>query len=266
MPKSPTNFYQPHDLLTALELLRHPHTFPLGGGTKLLAQDVPGAVVDLQWVGLNQIYWETDQLHIGATVRLTDIDLALATADNGRFPAPLLRQAIHQAGPNTYRNAATLGGSIASRLPDSELLATLLALTATLTLYTPDATTLSLAEYLEAPERPFGLITQIHVPWTAGQGQAERVARTPADTPIVSVILWQPEGEAPRLAATGIGARPCRLYRAETILAQGRDQDALNQTAAAAHSATRHPGDFRGDTAYRADIVAILTRRVCLAK
>ena len=45
---------------------------------------------------------------------------------------PLLQKAIHQAGPNTYRNAATIGGVCASRLADSELLAALLVLEADL--------------------------------------------------------------------------------------------------------------------------------------
>ena len=97
---------------------------------------------------------------------------------------------------------------------------------------------------------------------SAGRGTAERVARTPADYPIVSVTLWQPHDGAPRLAATGIAARPLRLTAAEAALRSGRDEVAIAAAAEAARAATTHPGDFRGDAAYRAEMAAVLTRRV----
>ncbi|MEZ4645745.1 MAG: FAD binding domain-containing protein [Chloroflexota bacterium] len=259
MPKSPTAYHRPDTLDSALQLLNQPDTFALGGGTKLLAHDVPGAVVDLQKLALNQITWNGDTLSIGAALTLTELADALAAQAAADSPAPLLQQAIQQAGPNTYRNAATVGGSIASRLPDSELLAVLLVLDATLTLYTPQQQTLPLADYLAAAERPFGLITGITLSWHTGQGKSERVARTPADYPIVSVTLWQPQQGNAALAATGIAQRPLRLHAAETHLHQGH----IEQAAATAQTAVTHPGDFRGDTAYRTEMVAVLVKRVC---
>jgi CO/xanthine dehydrogenase FAD-binding subunit len=167
----------------------------------------------------------------------------------------LLQQAIHYSGPNTYRNAATLGGTIASRLPDSELLAALLVLEAQLHLANGEA--MSLVDYLAAGERPSTLIIAVTIPWANGQGRSERVARTPADYPIVSITLWQPEEGSGRLAATGLGERPFRLTTAEAHL---NDSQAA---AAAAQSANQHPGDFRGNAAYRAEMAAVLTKRVC---
>ena len=253
MPKRPTHYYRPENLEDALRLLAQPDTLPLAGGTKLLTGDVESAVVDLQAVGLNQINWADGVLHVGATATLTDLATALVEKEDG--PAGLLQQAIHLAGPNTYRNAATLGGTIASRLPDSELLAALLVLEATLHL--PNDESMSLVDYLAVEERPSTLITTITIPWTAGQGRSERVARTPADYPIVSITLWQPAGGSSRLAATGLGARPFRLTNAEAKL------DDVEAAAAAAKAANQHSGDFRGDAAYRAEMAAVLTRRVC---
>jgi CO/xanthine dehydrogenase FAD-binding subunit len=37
---------------------------------------------------------------------------------------------------------------------------------------------------------------------------------------------------------------------------------AIAAAAEAARAATTHPGDFRGDAAYRAEMAAVLTRRV----
>lgn len=263
MPKSPTAFYQPKTMPEALQLLAQPDMLPLGGGTKLLTGDVPGAVVDLQHLGLTQMNLAHGRLTIGAALPLAKIAAALAEYEEQPTPALLLRPAILLAGPNTYRNAATLGGTIASRLADSELLAALLVLAATLTLHAPAAAEMTLVDYLDAAERPSGLISAITIPWTRGRGSSQRVARTPRDYPIVSVTLWQPENEPPRLAATGVAVRPLRLTAAEAHLAQGFSPAAIGQAAQAARAAATHPGDFRGDAVYRAEMAALLTQRVC---
>ncbi|MCZ7672863.1 MAG: FAD binding domain-containing protein [Chloroflexi bacterium] len=224
MTKQPAAYYRPDNLAEALRLLQQPDTVPLAGGTKLLAADITVAVVDLQDLGLNQVQGEAGRRHFGATMTLAEISAVLAEEEEAG-PAALLRQAIQQAGPNTYRNAATLGGTIASRLPDSELLAALLVLDVTLSLYatayTSEPEQISLVDYLAGTERPFGLITAIHIPWQNGRFASERVARTPADYPIVSVTMWQPADAAPCLAATGITPLPVRLTAAEAALVAG---------------------------------------------
>ncbi len=184
MAKQPTAYYRPTNLPEALRLLQQADTVPLAGGTKLIAADITDAVVDLQDLGLNQAKSDGEILQVGATMTLAALTAVLQEASENS-PAPLLLKAIHQAGPNTYRNAATLGGSIASRLADSELLAALLVLEATVLLNTPDtvASGMSLVDYLGAAERPFGLITAITIPWQTGQFASERVARTPVDYP-----------------------------------------------------------------------------------
>lgn len=252
MPKQPTAYYRPKALDEALQLLAQPEMFPLAGGTKLLARDVAGAVVDLQELALDMVQFAEGRLSLGATLTLDA--LAAWLAENGKegSPADMLQTAVRQAGPNTYRHAATLGGSIASRLPDSELLAALLLLEATLHLSSGD---LSLAAYLAADERPSGLITGVSLEWGNGRFAHARVARTPADDPIVALLAWQPEGGPVRLAASGVAPRPTRLTAAEAA-------DGHEAAAQAAQSACTHPGDFRGDAAYRGEVTAVLIRRV----
>lgn len=268
MPKAPTAYHHPETLTEALTLLKKPNTHPLAGGTKLLAGSVNGEVVDLQKLGLNQVDWPEEgqeNAQIGATVRLADLMEALAENGNESDPSRLLQQALRRAGPNTLRNAATIGGAVASRLPDSELLAALLVLEASATLYLPggsEGRLLSLTDYLQAETKPAGLIAKIQIAWQKGRGALERVARTPADYPIVAVVAWQPEGQAPRLAATGIQQRPCRLTEAEAVLEAGLTPETIEEAGGAAQSASQHPGDFRGSAAYRAEMAAVLTRRL----
>lgn len=268
MAIKPQKYFRPTQLEEALRLLAQPDMLPLGGGTHLLAgeREKPvNGVIDLQALGLDQISVVNQVIHVGATAVLSDLgqflDSTLATADI----TPFLKKAVKQAGPNTYRHTATLGGLVASRLPDSELLAALLVLDAHLSLRTPQTAVINLEDYLNAENAPDDLITDIFFALTPGNGSSERVARTPADTPIVSVTCWQPEGETVRLAATGIGLRPYRLKEAEKILAAGITETAVAAAAKAAQTANTHPGDFRGSGAYRGEMAAVLTRRVLTA-
>ncbi len=267
MPKRPTRYYRPKGLDETLKLLADPNTIPLAGGTKLLAGDVESAVVDLQDVGLDRFEKENGYLKIGSMVRLSDavtgVDGKLFTnrAETQLDQDGLFQRVLLLAGPNTYRNAATFGGTIASRLADSELLAILLVFGAEITLFSPAEGHISLANYLSPQGKADGLITEITMPWGVGYGSSHRVARTPADSPIVSITAWLPKDGTVRLAATGLREIPYRLESSERRLAAGIGESATELAAAEAKSSTRHPGDFRGDSAYRADMAAVLTKR-----
>ncbi|MEZ4517922.1 MAG: hypothetical protein R3C44_14255 [Chloroflexota bacterium] len=56
-----------------------------------------------------------------------------------------------------------------------------------------------------------------------------------------------------------------RLPDAEASVATGINEATIAAAATAAQAATRHPGDFRGDAAYRAEMAAVLTWRVLQA-
>ena len=251
MPKRPQNYHRPKTLAEALHLLEQPDTAPLGGGTRLLTDDIQvSSVVDLQDLGMAEIDLLEHQLHIGAMARLVSIE---ESTEITATAAEILKKAVHLSGPNTFRHAATLGGVIGSREPDSELLALLLTLDARLMLVNLHGVAeMPLADYLAADERPQDLIKEIIIPFNEGGGALERVARTPADSPIVSVVAWQPLDAPVRLAATGISTRPIRLYDAETA------EDKI----AAAQAAVTHPGDFRGSQEYRREMVGVLVQRV----
>ncbi len=266
MPKKPGAYLRPQSVTEALEFLAQPDSVILAGGTKLLASESGLAaeqVIDLQALGLNQITNRGGSLNVGATATLAELASYLATQHPAESESQLIRTAIKREGPNTYRNAATIGGTVASRLPDSELLATLMVLEANLKLVGfSGSTEMSVADYSQVDERPDGLISGVQMPWCEGHGATERVARTPADYPIVSVVAWQPAGASPRLAATGLGSVPVRLSAAEAAVADKLDEKNIASASAAAGDACRHPGDFRGDTAYRSEMARVLTRRV----
>lgn len=267
MPKKPTGYYRPKNLDHALELIARSDTRILAGGTHLLTADVNAAVVDLQDLGLNRIEKKGDALVLGTMTRLSELEAFISdTFPSSRSDGPLNRiellgRALRLAGPNTYRNAATVGGIIASRLADSELIAAMLLFNAQLLTFNPDEAFIALRDYLGSKPADDRLITEISLEWRAGNGAGYRVARTPADQPIVSVTVWKPEEEPIRVAATGIDKLPVRLDAVENDLPPHLDQESVFKSAEAAKALSRHPGDFRGDSSYRAEMAAVLTRR-----
>ena len=229
------NYHRPEIVEEALRLLERPSTIPLAGGTQLIANLAePVDVIDLQAVGLNQIEVAADTITIGAMVRLQTI------AEHAEMPE-LVRQMTLREGANTFRHMGTLGGVGATADPESELYAALLVHEAVVTVESSAGEThVPLAE-LEL-ERGV-LITAVTIQ-RHGQTASDRVARTPADKPIVAVV-GRRVGEAVLLAACGVGKRPILI-----------NADKVDQLIP--------PGDFRGSSGYRREMTAVLIQRVLM--
>ena len=214
---------------------------PIAGGSKLIAEletrarrDLDG-LVDLSCAGLNQIELVTQDgrqyLRTGATVTLSQItehELGGALADG------LLRRAAAGEGPLNLRNAATIGGVVASAEYDSEFYTALLALDAAIVLH--DGQQEHTVE-LEDMQSVAGLITAILIPAAGARGGFARVARTPADRPIVAAVAVQTEG-GERVALCGVAPRP--------VL----DGAAFNP-----------PDDYKGSATYRRAMAEIVAQR-----
>ena len=112
-------YHRPDSIEAALELLAMEGAAALGGGTVLGHQAGPHTVVDLQALGLDQIEATEAHVAVGAMVRLRDL------IENPATPTAVAAAARCE-GPNTLRNAATIGGVVACCDWQSELLAALL--------------------------------------------------------------------------------------------------------------------------------------------
>lgn len=235
-------YHRPETVDEALRLLGRAGvaTAVLAGGTSLVAAQTGDVeeVVDLQAVGLADVAHTPDQMSVGAMVRLQTL------VEDPDAPV-LLRQMAQQEGPNTFRNAATIGGVVAGGDGESELLAALLVLEATVTIQTLVAThSLPLADFLanRGDALAEGIITAVSLSKIAHTAHA-RVARTPQDRPIVAAVAARTGNDEVRLALCGV---------AETaVLAHPAHLDTLTP-----------PADFRGSAAYRQQMAVVLTRRV----
>ena len=268
-------YFRPDDLKTALALLQRPdmHAVPLAGGSWLVPHlrtdvDLPGslaaevdAVVDLADLGLNTVRLEgspgSGWLHLGATTLLADlVDGEACQAIAGG----LLAEAARREGPVNLRNAATVAGSVLAAKSSSELLLALLALAA-------DSDRGLRRRRASGPCRwpicwPIrrlcsvrGLITELRLPWPNDgvRGGLARVARTPADHPIVAAAAVV-DGNNARVAiggvttAAGAGApRQLATIWRRRSLRRCRGQDLVS--------------DFRGSAEYRQAMAPIIAHR-----
>ena len=232
-------FHQPQSLAEAITLLNQPgkRLAPLTGGAKLIgqletsaAQELDG-VVDLSKVGLSYLKVDGALLRIGATTTLTDVN---EHAIGGAVADGILRKAAQSEGPVNLRNAATVGGVVAAAEYDSEFYAALLALNATVTTQNGEQTqTTPLAQLAGLT----GLLTEVQIPLAEQRGGHARVARTPADRPIVAAIAVS-DAAGTRVALCGVAARP--------ILAD---------------APLDPPDNFKGSAVYRRAMVNVVTQR-----
>lgn len=235
-----TRYHRPSSVAEAIALLTRPDTTTIliGGGTSLAAADLAPEteVVDLQSAGSHTIERQGTRVVIGTMAHLQDL------IDHPTTP-PLLVELARHEGPNTIRNAATVGGAVAGADPDSELLAGLLVHEASVTIEGPNGTTgRPLSELLADRSILVGaIITEVTVAM-GGTTASARTGRTPADTSIVAAVARQ--GEAGLLLAlTGVAATP--------VLVDPADLAALDP-----------PTDFRGTAEYRSRLAEVLTGRV----
>ena len=226
-------------------------TVPMAGGSWLtprlrtdisvpdsLAESVD-SVVDLAELPLRYITLEgeagTGLLRIGATTTLAD----LAQDDTCiRLAGGLLAESARRAASTNQRNTATIGGCIVRGDASSELLLALTVLDARIVIAGDDAR-------YPLGERPAGrLISEVQIDWPAQglhSGMA-RVARTPADQPIVAAVAVA-DGAGIRIALGGLLGDPL-LIDVDHLAGV---EDAVTEKLAGVEVMA----DFRGSAEYR---------------
>jgi aerobic carbon-monoxide dehydrogenase medium subunit len=260
-----TEYHQPTTLDEALKLLRRTSVkaVPLAGGTSLVpeaAHDVQ-AVVDLNALGLSfiqtsEVSANFGSLTIGATTKLqtlVDHNAARAYADD------VLVTAILDSASRNTREAASLAGSIVAAPGNSPLFTALLALDARLIVRAARGTREDEIALPYWSPQPRSLILRIVLPALPANTHAayEKIARTPADLPIVCVAaratVDQDQLRDVRLALGGVAEKPIVLMQPAGLI------DDLAQLAVA----TVTPADDYFATAdYRREMIGVLTKRV----
>jgi probable selenate reductase FAD-binding subunit len=253
-----TEYHQPTTLDEALKLLRRTRvkTVPLAGGTSLVpeaARDVQ-AVVDLNALDLSFV--RQDQgLQIGATTRLqTLIDHEAVRA----YAAGVVVKAILDSASRNTREAASLAGSIVAASGNSPLFTALLALDARLIVRAARGTREEEVALAYWTPQPRSLILHITLPAVMESTHAayEKVARTPADLPIVCVAaratINQDQLREIRLALGGVAEKPIVITQ---------PSGSIDDLAQLAVSTVSPADDYLASADYRREMIGVLVKR-----
>ncbi len=271
-----------HEAVTleeATELMSHyaPDARYLAGGTDLLV-DLKAGRISVQHVislnrleGHDEVAVTPDGLRIGAMTTITRLCRAIDAA--GPF-APIL-DASREMAAQQIRNMATVGGNLASAVPCADLPPILMAMNASVILWSPAGErSLPLREFFVGPrETALGsdeVLTAIVVPTpesNSGAAYGRFALREGNAIAVASVAAGLALGDdgTIRSAHVILGAvapTPLSVEAAADCLA-GRllDEDTCNEAATAATAAAQPICDVRGTADFRRDIVGVLTRR-----
>lgn len=261
---------------TAAGLARYaPDARLLAGGTDLLVDLKAGRVsvghvISIRSVeGLRGVSEDRDGLRIGALTTVTQLDRAPAVRE--RY-APLLDATRKMAAPQV-RNAATVGGNIASAVPCADLPPILTALNASVMLWSPDGEReVPLEAFFTGPRQTVRedteVLTAIRVPAPpAGFGAAYarfglRDGNTIAVAAVAASLLLGKDGNVreARVVLGAVAPIPRLVPAADAALIGQPPTEAAFQAAAKAAMAAAEPiSDVRGSAEYRRELVGVLT-------
>ena len=255
------NFHRPKSLRKAAAILAENEEAKLiAGGQTLLPTmkqrlAAPSDVVDLSAIsGLSGIELKGRKLQIGAMTKHYDV----ATSQVVREALPALADLAGMIGDPAVRNRGTIGGSVANNDPAADYPAACLALNATIVTnkrrMTADEFFTGLFDTaLEEGE----IITKVIFPLPKRAAYAK--FRNPASRYAMAGVFVSKRGREVRVAVTGAGNDGVfRLTQAEEMLSKRFSEKALKDLTVDPDGLV---GDIHGSAEYRANLVAVMTRR-----
>jgi len=258
--------HQPDSLDEAIHFLRAPGTFPLYAAAlqRNPRPDVQ-AVVDLSRLGLAYVRDSENSLRLGSMLTLEQVRAACAErgADHPKLAG--LAQVLQAEAPETLRHTLTLADLLVERDPQSPTLTLLLAFEAAvkrldLEMRFPMSSWLALDD--DVWRTLIGQVRMRRGPQRAAVAY-EKVARTPADAPIVGALAYVQFDERGQrctdLALCGVAPTPIAQPDVAHLLDEGAALDA-------ALDALRldPPDDHWGSREYRTEMARVVSRRALL--
>jgi len=264
-----------HEALTLLRQYGSEAKFLSGGQSLIplmkLRLATPAYLIDINRIpGLDQLQESNGFLSIGALTREADLEQSALVRAN----YPIVCDTARVIGDPLVRNLATIGGNLAHADPANDHPATMLALQAEIV-----ATGLDGARTIPATEfftdffttalRPDEMLTAIRIPTppASSGGTYVKLERKVGDFAVVGVaaqVSIDAAGICTRagLGLTNVAPTPLKVHAAEAFL-QGKrlDQVSIRQAAQLAAEAARPEADLRGSSAYKRDMVRVLTTR-----
>lgn len=280
MKPPPFEYFAPQlEVSEALELLQQygEEARILAGGQSLLPLMSlrlarPTVIIDINRLSsLDCISLEPNgELTIGALTRQRAVERSGVIKDRN----PLLAAAMPLIGHSQIRNRGTVGGSLVHADPAAELPALSIALGMKFVLKSAVRERVVPAEdfslgYMSTTIEPGELLTEIRIPALKPRvGWAiDEISRRKGDFAIVGVVVMVQLDENggcqdARIVLFGVGGKPVRLQRAETLLREGRlEQKTWEEVARTVSDDLEPDSDVHASSEYRKEVGGVLTRR-----
>lgn len=237
----------------------------VAGGTDVMVPVNEGDEAPQGWLSLRRVpalrglSSDDGSVRIGATTTFA----TLAGSSARRLPA--LQQAARTVGSPQIRNAATVGGNVATASPAGDALAVLLCYDALVRLASVRGQrAVPLAELLVGPKmtaiEPDELIVAVEVRrWRGPQAYAKVGARNAMAIAICSLAARiDPDRREARVAIGSAAPTARRIPVAESLLAE---RAPVEEFAEAVMTGASPIDDHRGTAAYRRHALGVLARR-----
>ena len=181
----------------------------VGGGLWLKKGNATvDTLIDLSKLNLDKIVDKGDYIEIGSMVSQRQLEKSELVASIG---GGVICEATSQIMGPSFRNIATVGGSIYGKYGFSDLIAVLLGFHVELQFYPLNV--LTLEDYLKTPGFYDGILTHVRVYKENVKAFFKKVAITALDYPILNVCVTK--GEKYRVV---IGSRPLVATRLEKTM------------------------------------------------
>ena len=265
-------YVRPDELDMALSLIKEKGRSArvIGGGIDLVRSSSPDieTLVDLCQLSLSYVRRTDKGIAIGATTTLTEILEAPALKN---YLQGVVAEMLRQVGAPSLRNLASMGGTLASAHPWSDVITLFVALGAQVTLYNGVTRMVPLSDlYASRALLSPAIITEVLLPaYAKGTAAAfMKFSRTKFDIAILNCacLISTKNGDCKsvRLTAGGTPRLAALLPEAaEVLLGRKLSQTSIGQAAEIARETMLVRDDLRASGNYRRELVYAGVKR-CL--
>jgi carbon-monoxide dehydrogenase medium subunit len=258
--------FKPSTIDEAAALLSRPGVYPVYGGAALQRRADPNvtAGIDLSRLGLDYVRDSENSLRLGSMLTLEQVRQACAERSAERPKLAGLAAVLAAEMPETLRNTYTLGDLLVERNPNSLTMALFLALGVILKRADIDMH-FTAGAWIDMVNTDVSRYLIAHLRMTRGPRRAavafEKVARTPADAPIVGAVVYTVLDDNDRISFTalalcGVAPTPIRQPEVIRVLTETGDMDrALDSLE------LDPPDDYLGSREYRDEMARVVSRR-----
>ncbi len=157
----------------------------LGGGLWLKKGNAQvDTLIDLSRLNLNKIEDKGSFIEVGSMVSQRELETSSIIKG---FAGGVISKAVSKIMGPSFRNVATIGGSIYGKYGFSDLITVLLAFDVELQFY--PSKTMSLDEYLKTPGFYDGILTHVRIKKEDAKAFFKKVCITALDYPILNVAI-----------------------------------------------------------------------------